>query len=110
MKNLVWSGVLIAAVLICGFCPVLAGPAAENPSGSAPAAGPAVNVNTAGTEELASLPGVGPALAKRIVDYRAANGPFNKPEDLLAVKGVGAKLLARIKDRLVFSPPPGKKG
>lgn len=61
-----------------------------------------VNVNTAGTEELATLPGVGPSLAQRIVEHRQKSGPFNRAEDLLAVKGIGAKLLERIKPRLSF--------
>jgi competence protein ComEA len=72
---------------------------------SAPAAGPAVNVNTAGVQELTTLPGIGPALAGRIVEHRKQNGPFRRTEDLLAVRGVGPKLLAKIKDRLTFDAP-----
>ena len=67
--------------------------------------GPAVNVNTAGVQELMTLPGVGPALAGRIVEQRKQSGPFRRPEDLLAVRGVGPKLLAKIKDRLTFDAP-----
>ena len=76
-------------------------PAARN----APATGPAVNVNTAGLQELMTLPGVGPALAGRIVEHRKQSGPFRRAEDLLAVRGVGPKLLAKIKDRLTFEAP-----
>ena len=72
---------------------------------TAPAAGAAVNVNTAGLQELMTLPGVGPALAGRIVEHRKQNGPFHRAEDLLAVRGVGPKLLAKIKDRLTFDAP-----
>lgn len=67
-----------------------AGSAAGNGEG-----GGAINVNTATAAELEALPGVGPALAGRIVAYRAANGPFASPQDLLAVSGIGEKTLAR---------------
>ena len=55
-----------------------------------------VDVNTAGAAELERLPGVGPALAARIVEYRAAHGPFGAPEELTRVQGIGPKTLAAI--------------
>lgn len=67
---------------------------AENSSASR------VNINTAGADELASLPGIGPALAKRIIDYRTQNGPFKRIDDLIAVKGLGSKMLDKIRQRL----------
>ena len=79
--------------------------AAPSAARTAPPAGAAVNVNTAGVQELMSLPGVGPALAGRIVEQRKQSGPFRRAEDLLAVRGVGPKLLAKIKDRLAFDAP-----
>jgi len=57
-----------------------------------------VNVNTAGAAELETLPGIGPALAERIVAHRAAQGPFASVDDLLAVSGIGEKTLARLRD------------
>ncbi|MBC5826606.1 MAG: helix-hairpin-helix domain-containing protein [Candidatus Eremiobacteraeota bacterium] len=51
--------------------------------------GQSLNVNEAGVLELASLPGVGPSLARRIVDYRAQNGPFQTVDDLQNVAGIG---------------------
>jgi competence protein ComEA len=48
-----------------------------------------VNINRASVTELDALPGVGPATAQAIVDYRTANGPFGSPEDLMNVKGIG---------------------
>lgn len=65
-------------------------------TGSALAAGkstPAgkVNINTASAEQLATLPGVGPKLAARIVEYRSKAGSFRAPQELLNVKGVGEK-------------------
>ncbi len=59
-----------------------------------------VNINTAGVEELTSLPGIGPALAKRIVEYRTQHGPFKSVDDLVAVKGLGPKMLEKIRSRL----------
>jgi len=71
----------------------LAGSPSRAPAG-APGSG-AININTAGAAELEALPGVGPALAARIVAYREANGPFGSPRELLAVSGIGEKTLAR---------------
>lgn len=57
-----------------------------------------VNLNTATLEELDGLPGIGPTLATRIIQYRAQNGPFNALEELLNVSGIGEKKLADLKD------------
>jgi competence protein ComEA len=57
-----------------------------------------VNVNTATAAELDALPGVGPALAARIIAYREAHGPFQKVADLQQVSGIGEKTLARFAD------------
>ncbi len=60
-----------------------------------------VNINTATSEQLQTLPGVGPSLAKAIIDHRTKNGKFNKVEELLNVKGIGEKKYQKMKDRLV---------
>jgi competence protein ComEA len=57
-----------------------------------------VDINTADETALEMLDGVGPALAKRILDYRTAHGRFSSPNDLLNVTGIGDKKLAAFKD------------
>ncbi len=59
-----------------------------------------VNVNTAGAEELQTLPGVGPATAKAIVAWREENGRFRSVDDLLDVSGIGKATLAKFRDRV----------
>ena len=61
-----------------------------------------VNVNRAGIRELVSLPGVGPVLARRIMEYRKKYGPFKGPKDLLEVKGIGPKKLQKMRPYLRF--------
>lgn len=55
-----------------------------------------VNINTASIEELDQLPGIGPALAQRIIDYREAYGGFIAPEELMEVKGIGKTVYERL--------------
>lgn len=59
--------------------------------------GKLVNLNTATEAELELLPGVGPSLAKRIVEHRVAKGPFKRVEDLDAVKGLGPRAVERVR-------------
>lgn len=68
--------------------------AAQDPPAGEP--GPTVNVNTASAEDLERLPGVGPVLARRIVEFREAKGLFRRMEDLLEVDGIGPKTLRRL--------------
>lgn len=59
-----------------------------------------ININTATARELEALPGIGPALAQRIVDYRAANGPFRTTEELIKVKGIGESKMKDLLDHI----------
>ncbi|ABW11538.1 helix-hairpin-helix motif [Parafrankia sp. EAN1pec] len=71
------------------------GASAGSAGGSAVgSAGRPLNLNTATVEQLDALPGVGPVLAQRIIDWRAANGPFTSPDQLGEVSGVGDRRLA----------------
>jgi competence ComEA-like helix-hairpin-helix protein len=75
--------------------------------GSRPRSGPTplVDVNRADTTALQALPGVGPALARRIVESRR-KGPFHNLQDLARVKGIGPTSLRRLRGRVRFEPRP----
>ena len=60
------------------------------------------NVNTADQGQLEELPGIGPSLAGRILEFRQANGPFKNLSELDAVSGIGPALLGNLRERVVF--------
>jgi len=74
------------------------GESMEQSSGAQTAADSRVNLNTADAAELEELPRIGPALAERIVAWRDDNGRFTSVDDLLAVPGIGDKMLASLRD------------
>ena len=61
-----------------------------------------INLNTAGSAELQTLPGIGPSKAQSIIDYREKNGYFTSTEDILNISGIGQKTYASIKDFIVI--------
>jgi competence protein ComEA len=65
---------------------------------TAPTAAAPLDLNDASADELDTLPGVGPATAKAIVDYRSEHGPFSSVDDLLDVRGVGPAKLDGFRD------------
>ena len=83
--------VLTTALMMAWAVPVMAGDALK------------VNINEASVEELITLDGIGEAYAKRIIEFRDKNGPFQKPEDLLKIKGIGEKILIANQDRIILS-------
>lgn len=78
--------------------------AAQAPSGGSAGTTSVINLNTATAVQLDALPGVGPATAKAILDYRESKGKFSKVEDLLNVTGIGAAKLAALKDFVTVGP------
>lgn len=62
----------------------------------------ALNLNTASKDELVALPGIGPAKAQAIVDYRNQHGPFKAVDEIRKVKGIGEKLFLQIKPELAI--------
>lgn len=61
-----------------------------------------IDPNTAPEEDLELLPGIGPSLARRIVEERESNGPFKEASDLARVKGIGSSLVSRLRSHLRF--------
>ncbi len=61
-----------------------------------------ININVADEKELDKLPGIGPAMAKRIVEYRMENGPFQTPEEIKHVKGIGDAKFEKMKDKIAL--------
>ena len=76
--------------------PTVAEPPAASPSRSDNAG--LINVNTATLEQLDTLPGIGPVIGQRIIDYREQHGPFTSVGQLILVDGIGEKRLAAIID------------
>jgi competence protein ComEA len=64
--------------------------------------GEKVNINDASAPELERLPGIGPSLAQKIVDYRTAHGPFLSVDDLLEVSGIGPAKLNQIRGNITL--------
>ena len=62
-----------------------------------------ININTASEKELQKLPRIGPAMSKRIIEYRNGQGNFKKADDLLQVRGIGKKTLEKLKPFIVIN-------
>ena len=81
-----------------------------NNTASAKAGGPAnsadtgglVNINTADEKALDTLPGVGPATAQKIIEYRENEGAFQSPEDIMKVRGIGKAKYEKMKDKITI--------
>ncbi len=98
------ASLVIVGLLLAGGAPASAEPQDKPANGKASAApAPPINLNTATVQQLESLPGVGPATAKRILEYRQKNGSFKKAEELMNVKGIGEKSFLKLKPYVTVS-------
>ncbi len=94
MRNLLKQRLFIRALSTAALLAAFSGPVrAEAP----------VDINTAGVEELQRLPGIGPGLARRIIDDREANGPFREPAELTRVFGIGEGRFRQLEDLVTVS-------
>jgi len=100
MKYRSFVAAVLAVALAAFAAPSFAG------AGSKPAPTAKVNINTASVAQLETLPGVGPALAGRIVEHRQKSGNFRTTQELMNVKGIGEKNYARIEQWLTVSEVP----
>lgn len=85
---------LLAATLILGLAPTHSFANKKKPPVKP------VNINTATSEELQQVPGIGPATAQKIVQMRKSYGPFKSVDDLLAIRGLGEKRLDKMRKYL----------
>jgi competence ComEA-like helix-hairpin-helix protein len=93
---------------ICLLVYVLSLLAAALPAKKKPPSVP-VNLNTATSEELQQVPGIGPVNAEKILQMRKAYGAFKSVDDLLAIKGIGPKRLEKMRKYLTVGLPAPKK-
>jgi competence protein ComEA len=97
--------ILMAVLAAMALSTVAAGAQGKAPAPKTTASATApVNLNTATAEQLATIPGVGPRMAERIIDYRQKNGGFKKLEDLMNVSGIGEKNFLKMKPLITVAP------
>ena len=102
MRRVLWSAALTLVLCV--------GSAAAQAPEAAPADAPGmqserIDLNSATSVELETLPGVGPRTAERILDYRREHGGFERIEDLMDVRGIGERTFLRLRPLVTVSAP-----
>jgi competence ComEA-like helix-hairpin-helix protein len=92
------TAVCMGALFFAMFIFIAAAPAKKTPPASP------VDVNNATAEQLAQIPGIGPGAARSIIQFREKSGPFQRVEDLLAIRGISERKLALIKPYVTVGP------
>ena len=100
----IWINRLCGLVLVMALCPVGAVVDAQEKAKKLPPPSKPFDLNTATYDQFHSLPGVGPVTAQRILDYRKKSGPFLRVEDLLAIRGISAGRLEKIRQYVMVKP------
>lgn len=107
MKNaILFSSLFSLAALVGVAGTILAGQSEEKPSSTSELR---VDINHADAAELSKLPGIGEQVAKRIVAYREENGPFEKAEELMNVRGIGEKSFLKLKPHVTLDSDKEKR-
>jgi competence protein ComEA len=107
MRHLFLTAAALVAIMATVSVPAMSAQDGKAPAKSSKptASNQVVNINTASAADFEALPGIGPKLAARIVDYRQKNGPFKKIEDLMNVQGLGEKNFLKLKPQLTLGSP-----
>ena len=95
--------VLVCLTLLGTVATIVQGAPPSAESAERPVAGKPLDINRATVSGLTAIPGIGKVTAARIVAWREQNGPFRRVEDLMKVKGIGEKSLARIRPYVTVS-------
>lgn len=101
MRHLTFGVALLLVLAVMSPPQLAAQDTQDRAAKSAPAS---INLNTATAAQLEALPGIGPKLAERILDYRKKNGAFKKVEDLMNIQGLGEKNFLKLKPLLSVQP------
>jgi competence protein ComEA len=91
----------LAAAILCAAAPALT---AKKKPPPAP-----ININTANSEELQLVPGIGPVTAEKILQMRKSYGPFKSVDDLRAIRGIGPKRLEKMRKYLTVGKATSQK-
>ena len=97
---------VVAALVALAFAAVFASAPVSASGKPVPTA--KVNINTATAQQFATLPGIGPKLAARIVEHRQHSGPFRTTQELLNVKGIGEKNIQKLQPHILVGEAPAR--